>query len=45
MRIDLHNHTIHSDGVLTDYVIYDGFFENNNDDINNYTFVKKISRN
>ena len=34
-----------SDGVLTDYAVYDGFFENSNDDINNYTFVKKISRN
>jgi len=37
---------IASDGVLTDYIIYDGFFNNNNnDDINNYNFVKKISKN
>ena len=37
-----------SDGVLTNYIIYDGFFEIQstyaNDDTNNYKFIKKINR-
>ena len=37
-----------SDGVLTNSIIYDGFFETQstyvNDDTNNYKFIKKINR-
>lgn len=35
------NYNFSSDGVLTSYISYDGFFENTNDDSNSYSFIKK----
>lgn len=34
------NYNFSSDGSLTSYVSYDGFFENTHDDLNSYSFVK-----
>lgn len=34
------NYNFSSDGVLTSYISYDGFFENKDDDSNNYSFIK-----
>lgn len=35
------NYNFSSDGVLSSYISYDGFFENTNDDSNSYSFTKK----